>query len=120
MPEDLSSGDLPEEDREKSNLGLAEEKQRLRWKTGVLWGGATIIVSFYAIALLAIHHLVFGDEYFDYLQVVLIAFLLIVPTLIALNFLKLIAGTPQLTQEDFDSHPLVRLVRETVSAFSSK
>ncbi|MEO0996945.1 MAG: hypothetical protein AAFX58_05465 [Pseudomonadota bacterium] len=119
-PTDLSAGGVSEPDRQSTDLALREERQRLKWKTGVLVAGASAAVVFYGVALVSVIYLMFFHPLITYEYLILMGLLLAVPTLIALNFFKLVAKSDGFTSEDFDSHPLVRLVREVVEAFSQK
>lgn len=119
-PDDLSGGDLPESERAETNLDLKEESQRLRWKTAIMWGGSIVTVAFYAAAFTSILYFVFYANIVAYEHLVLVGFLLAVPTLIALNFFKVVGKAPGMTPEDFDNHPIVRLAREITATFSGK
>lgn len=118
-PKDLSGDKLSGNQKAITDLELQEEQQRLRWKAYVLRGSAAFIAVFFLSALAVIWKLVFRERIYP-LEIehgVLVALLLAVPSLLAIQVFKLVDKNASPKPVDLESHPAIKLIRELVDKF---
>ena len=115
---DLSAGPVSFDKQALLERQLREEDQRLRWKTAVLWGSFVSIVVFFGSLL--VYVLSYRKYWINTAsQNLIIAILAAIPTLLAINLMRMV-GKPNRKEDDFESSPWISLLRELIDAIRQK
>lgn len=116
--DDLSADVITKTERIDLEGKITEERERRRWKTRLLRASAAIISIFYATLLVFIFTIHRGN--IEHTHVLVAAILAAVPTLLAVNFLKLVRSNDRAGGDGLESNPWFSLLKELVNALKSK
>lgn len=113
---DLGGGRVSVADNVKDSLVIREERQRLRWKTALLWGSALTAIVMLVAFLEAVWF--YLDQELSYTHVVMLIILAGIPTLILANLMKLVGRSNAPSSDDIDGSPWSMIFRELVTALT--
>jgi hypothetical protein len=115
--DDLSAGKLPAKEIDLTSSELKEETQRLRWKTGILWGGAATALVFLMVLLCQVYFYRFRE--LTYTHTVLVVLVATIPSLIILNLMRLVSRRKD-EPGDLEANPWYALLKELLNILSKK
>lgn len=110
---DLSAGSISRNQRIDFKGDLAEESERRWWKTRLLWATAFLILFFYG-ALIGFVFTI--PKRIEHTHVLIAAILAAIPTLLSINFLKLVRSKDSSDSDGIESNPWFSLLKEFVEA----
>lgn len=121
-PVDMSAGQLSPERKTLDAILLADAAKKSGWQSFVFWSSVVVIASFYGVAIAIVLYWVFCHPpvLLELEHGLILALLLAVPSLLAIQLFKLVDPHAGMTASDWESHPFVKLVKETAALFAKK